>query len=280
MTRAGLEIADVVRGVVDELHGADPAPVRFLEPLELALEEVQALDVQDDRGGAGLVGRLEVGHREDAANAVLGGQRVEPVEALLVVLVEEAGLGLAQRPEHVAGVAPEDRPVGHVGQAEAPRSRPPRMPRARSSLGRAVREVTPFGPAWVCTSIDTCSREQPARGGVRLRGRRRRVGPGPRVAGEHRGGGGEPRAPVTAAVHGALLPGVAAGIHGQAGAQFGTLPLAMRPGFGLILALLLSAWPATAHGAAAAPEPPTPDQTLLRWIYKELVEINTADSVG
>ena len=32
--------------------------------------------------------------------------------------------------------------------------------------------------------------------------------------------------------------------------------------------------------AAAAPGPPTPDQTLLRAIYQELVEINTTDSVG
>src|SRR3984893_14253344 len=46
------EVADVVRGVVDELHGADAAPVRLLEALELALEEVEALDVHDDRGVA------------------------------------------------------------------------------------------------------------------------------------------------------------------------------------------------------------------------------------
>ena len=45
----------------------------------------------------------------------------------------------------------------------------------------------------------------------------------------------------------------------------------------LLVALLLPALPL----AAAAQSPiPTPDQTLLRAIYKELVEINTTDSVG
>ena len=54
----------------------------------------------------------------------------------------------------------------------------------------------------------------------------------------------------------------------------------MRLGSGLILALLLSAWPPPAHAQLPTPAPPTPDQALLREIYKELVEINTTDSVG
>ncbi len=54
----------------------------------------------------------------------------------------------------------------------------------------------------------------------------------------------------------------------------------MSLGSGLVLALLLSAWPVTAHAQLPSPGPPTPDQTLLREIYKELVEINTTDSVG
>ncbi len=45
----------------------------------------------------------------------------------------------------------------------------------------------------------------------------------------------------------------------------------------LLVALLLPALPL----AVAAQSPaPTPEQTLLRGIYKELVEINTTDSVG
>ena len=64
------------------------------------------------------------------------------------------------------------------------------------------------------------------------------------------------------------------------GWEFGTLPLAMRSGSGLALAVLLFAWPVTAQAQLSPPGPPTPDQTLLREIYKELVEINTTDSVG
>jgi acetylornithine deacetylase/succinyl-diaminopimelate desuccinylase-like protein len=69
-------------------------------------------------------------------------------------------------------------------------------------------------------------------------------------------------------------------IDGQTGAQFDTLPPAMRLGSALVLALLLSAWPMGAPAQLPPPGPPTPDQTLLREIYKELVEINTTDSVG
>ena len=54
----------------------------------------------------------------------------------------------------------------------------------------------------------------------------------------------------------------------------------MRPGSALVLALLLSAWPVGGHAQLPPPGPPTPDQTRLREIYKELIEINTTDSVG
>jgi len=54
----------------------------------------------------------------------------------------------------------------------------------------------------------------------------------------------------------------------------------MRLGFGLVLALLVHVGPLVAHAQLPPPGPPTPDQTRLREIYKELVEINTSDSVG
>ena len=54
----------------------------------------------------------------------------------------------------------------------------------------------------------------------------------------------------------------------------------MRLGSGLVLALLLSAWPGIARAQLPPPAPPTPGQAVLREIYKELVEINTSDSVG
>ena len=54
----------------------------------------------------------------------------------------------------------------------------------------------------------------------------------------------------------------------------------MRLGSGLALALLLASWPVAARAQLPLPAPPTPDQAALREIYKELVEINTSDSVG
>lgn len=38
---AGLEVADVVGCVVHELQVPDAAPMRFLQPLEFAVEEVE-----------------------------------------------------------------------------------------------------------------------------------------------------------------------------------------------------------------------------------------------
>jgi len=54
----------------------------------------------------------------------------------------------------------------------------------------------------------------------------------------------------------------------------------MRVGSGLVLAVLLSAWPVAARAQLPTPAPPTADQAALREIYKELVEIDTSDSVG
>jgi len=54
----------------------------------------------------------------------------------------------------------------------------------------------------------------------------------------------------------------------------------MRFGSGLVLALLVYLGPLVAHAQLPTLPPPTPDQTVLREIYKELVGINTTDSVG
>jgi len=59
---------------------------------------------------------------------------------------------------------------------------------------------------------------------------------------------------------------------GQTDAQFDTLPSAMKLSSGVILALLLSVGPLVAHAQLPPPGPPTPDQTLLGGIYKELVD--------
>ena len=77
-----LEIADVVGRVVHELQVTQPAPMRFLEPFELALEEVEAFRVRDDRRIARLVRGFKIGRGEGAANAVMGDQLVDPRETL------------------------------------------------------------------------------------------------------------------------------------------------------------------------------------------------------
>jgi hypothetical protein len=116
--RPRLEIANVVRRVVHELHVTDAAPVRVLQPLELELEEVEPLHVHDDGGLPRRVGGLEVCRGEGAADAVTGHQLVHPGDALEVVLVELTGGGLADHGEHIVGVAPENRGIRHIGETD------------------------------------------------------------------------------------------------------------------------------------------------------------------
>src|SRR6266403_5865857 len=96
---AGLEVAEVVGRVMHELNVPDAARMRLFEPLELALEEVEPLDVADDRGLARFVRSLEIGGVERATQAVVRDQLVHPIETPEVVLVELARLGRAQRGE-------------------------------------------------------------------------------------------------------------------------------------------------------------------------------------
>ena len=45
----GLEIPDVVRRVVHELHMPDTPPMRLLQPFEFPLEKVETLDIGNNR---------------------------------------------------------------------------------------------------------------------------------------------------------------------------------------------------------------------------------------
>ena len=87
---AGLEIADIVRRVMDELHMPDAALVRLFEPFEPAVEKIQPLDVGDDRRLAGFVGRVEIGRAQRPAHAVIGDQLVHPGEPVEMVAVQFA----------------------------------------------------------------------------------------------------------------------------------------------------------------------------------------------
>ena len=192
--RAGLEIADIVRRVVHELHVPDAAPVRFFEPFELAVEKIQPLDIGDDRRLARLVRRVEIGRAQRPAHAVIGDQLVHPGETVEMVAVE-----LARLPACAPWRARRrSRPrIGRSGTSarHATASDPARIAFARSSFGGAF-EVIPVLPPWLWTSteIDRRSTASAADGGLgRLRRRGRAGRPG--LAGEHRRDRRETRSP-------------------------------------------------------------------------------------
>ena len=59
--RTGLKIADVVRRVMHELHMPDAPLMRFLQPFQLPVKEIEPLYVGDDRRLSCLVRRFEIG---------------------------------------------------------------------------------------------------------------------------------------------------------------------------------------------------------------------------
>src|SRR5438270_9571908 len=96
---ARLEIANIVRGVVHELHVPDAALMRLFEPLELRLEKVESFNVTHNRGLPCFMCSLEIGRGKGSAQAMVGDHLVQPGEALEMVLVEQARLRRAQRGE-------------------------------------------------------------------------------------------------------------------------------------------------------------------------------------
>ncbi len=211
---ARLEIANVVGRVVHELHVPDAALMRFLEPLELPLEEIEAFHVTHDRGLPCFMRRLEIGSGKRAAQAMVGDHLVHPGEALEMVLIEQARLGRAQRGEDAGRIPAEDGSVRHVREARD---------RERSRT-HAVREIAVGGrlrhdagrPAMGVDIDGDRFPQDVERGGGGL-GRLGGGGRTPRchTAAEHRGNRGQHRAPyplsarervaVTAAIH-AVLP--------------------------------------------------------------------------
>jgi hypothetical protein len=65
--RTGLEVADVVGRVVNQLQVPDAALVRLLQPFELPVQEIEPFHIGNDRGLPGFMGRLEVGSGKRAA---------------------------------------------------------------------------------------------------------------------------------------------------------------------------------------------------------------------
>ena len=105
---AGLKVADVVGRVVHELNVPDAALMRLLEPLELALKEVEPFNVTHDRGLPRCMRGLQIGRRKRAAKAVVGDHLIRPVEAPKMVLVEQSRLRRAQSAEDPGGIPAED----------------------------------------------------------------------------------------------------------------------------------------------------------------------------
>lgn len=87
---AGLEIADVVRRVMHELDMPDAALMRFFESFEFPVEKIQPLDIGDDCRLPRLVRRVEIGHAQRPAHAVLGDQLVHPRQTVEMIAVKLA----------------------------------------------------------------------------------------------------------------------------------------------------------------------------------------------
>ena len=122
---AGLEIADVVGGVMHQLEMPDAALVCFLEALQFHLEKVEAFDVGHDRGLPRFMRGLQFGRAQRPAYAVAGDQLVHPGEAFEVVLVELPRPGRPHHGQRTLGISTEDGPVRHIGEArDRERSRP------------------------------------------------------------------------------------------------------------------------------------------------------------
>jgi len=114
---ACLIVADVVGRVMHKLQMPDAALMRFLQPFELAVEEVETFHVSDDRGLPRLVRGLEIGCAKRATHAMAGDQLVHPGKALEVVPVELARLRRAHHGQGAFGIPAEDGAVRHVRKA-------------------------------------------------------------------------------------------------------------------------------------------------------------------
>src|SRR5258708_7332368 len=113
---AGLEVADVVGRVMYKLQVPDAALMRFLQSLELRVEEVEPFDIGDDRGPPRLMRSREISRAKGATHAMVGNQRVHPGEALEMMTIELSRLRHAHRGQSAFGIPGEDGAVRHVGQ--------------------------------------------------------------------------------------------------------------------------------------------------------------------
>src|SRR5207248_10289498 len=104
---AGLEIANVVRGIMDELQVPQTALVRFLQPLQLAIEKIEPFNIPNYRWLARSMRFLQIGCAKGPAHAMMSNELIHPGEPVEMMMVEFAGCGGAHRREAAFGTAAE-----------------------------------------------------------------------------------------------------------------------------------------------------------------------------
>jgi hypothetical protein len=120
LSRLRLLIAEVARHVVHDLELANAPGVNLLDPPELSIHELAALDRADERGLSRRLGGEGIRRREHACDAVgAGHEAIHEVEAANGMRVELARTGIALLAEWSVGSgAADDGAVGRVAQAD------------------------------------------------------------------------------------------------------------------------------------------------------------------
>ena len=106
----GLEIADLVRRVMHELHMADTRRCASCEAFEFPFEKVEALDICDNRRLSRPVRRFEIGGIQRAAHPVTRDQLVHPGQGIEVVAVKLTRCRRSNCSETALGAACEHGP--------------------------------------------------------------------------------------------------------------------------------------------------------------------------
>src|SRR5260370_38537132 len=101
---AGLEVADVVGRVMYKLQVPDAALMRFLQSLELRVEEVEPFDIGDDRGLPRLMRSREIRRAKGATHAMGANQLAHPGEPLEMMTIELSRAGHAHRGQGALGL--------------------------------------------------------------------------------------------------------------------------------------------------------------------------------
>jgi hypothetical protein len=136
---AGLEITDVVRGVMDELQVPQTALVRFLQPLELAIEKIEPFHVSNNRRLLVFVRFLQIGCAKGAAHPMMRNQLVHPGEPVEMIAVKFVRCRGAHHSECTFGTAAEHweiRDVGKTGDRQRSRAHRIRQVVARRRFRR------------------------------------------------------------------------------------------------------------------------------------------------